>query len=121
MNLYGIIRFYTAFSGRLMGDGSIFKLVLDPKDNSYHLSEPLIIDRVISLGLVSEDDISKIGIPKGLVDYHKPSNSIIFKSKMVAPCDDDNESFEIHIFHEVDDANVKLLVDIKGMEGVWNL
>lgn len=108
MNLYGIVRFYTSFSGRLMGEGSIFKLEPAESDMIYCLGKPLITDRVIQLGLVSKERLSEIRIP---------NTSLIIED----PAKDTDEKYEIRVFSETSDENVKLLVDIKGMEGVWKL
>ena len=120
MNLYGIIRFYTAFSGRPMGEGSIFKLEpLDPEEKSYRLGELLIADRAINIGLISKENLSKIieRVSKTITIINK--NESIIKETITVKNND--YVCKIHIFSESSDENVKLLIDLKGIEGVWKL
>ena len=123
MNLYGIIRFYTAFSGRLMGEGSIFKLEpLDPEEKSYRLGELLIADRAINIGLISKENLSKIieRVSKTITINNKNESIIKFVFETITVKNDDYVC-KIHIFSESSDENVKLLIDLKGIEGVWKL
>lgn len=104
MQLYGMIKFYTGFSGRSMGEGSIirYKKVY----GFYELDKIILEDRALYLGLVSGDFLENYKIP---VNY--------LKNYMSGEVNNDIK-YALKTFEAENDESVLLMNELEG--GIWN-
>lgn len=112
--IYGVIKFFTEYSGRSMGDGSLIKF--EKFDNKYYeISDILIPDRAINTGIAK--------IETGIVYVHGSFEKLRLDNEFIDRIySKDNTEFpvikmpyaKLYAFHCEDDESAKLLYELKG-------